>query len=120
MPERKGHWTVRRALPDDAPACVALYRDWISSTDWMPMLHKSESMLQFWSARFRVADVWVATDRDAIAGFALRDGTSLDALYISPASRRQGLGRTPGDNAKGLPDVQMQWIGASSMTKGGP
>lgn len=85
--------TVRPARPDDAPACVAILSDWIEETPWMPRLHSHDSMVGFWRQRLTDARGWVAERDGTVAGFALRDGADLTALYLRREARGLGLGR---------------------------
>ena len=83
---------LRKATPEDAPACVKILRDWIDETPWMPMLHSRASMEAFWHARLTDCAAWVAEIEAQVAGFVIRDGAFITALYLAADARGQGLG----------------------------
>jgi len=62
---------------------------------YLPLLHTAEETERWMSTVVLPhGDVWVAERESGgrLAGFAVVDGTSLDHLYISPSSLRQGIG----------------------------
>lgn len=101
---------IRAATADDAPDCVAILSDWIEETPWMPRLHSDGSMITFWRDRLATASGWVAMHDDRPCGFGVRDGNSLTALYVTPASRRNGTGRALLDRAKAGQPMLRLWV----------
>ena len=82
---------IRDASPADYPALAALLGGWITATPWMPKLHSEAETLWFIGELARRGVVRVA-GRPAL-GFLARRGGEVDALYLDPSVRRQGLGR---------------------------
>lgn len=96
-------------MPDDAPACVTILRDWIDATEWMPMLHSLDSMEGFWRDRFSEDYGWVALREGVIVGFCLRNANHISALYLREDARNQGVGQALLDLAKAGCDSLSLW-----------
>lgn len=83
---------IRPAKPTDAPAMAEVLSRWIDATDWMPRMHTHAGDLGFCERLLTRQEVWVADTAKGF-GFLARQGDEIDALYLSPALRRQGWGR---------------------------
>lgn len=99
-------FTLHPAIEADLPAIVAIYNATIPSrlvtADLVPVTVESR---QPWFAAHQVASrpLWVLRDEAGTIGAwlsfdtffprAAYDGTAMIAIYVSPAHRRQGLGR---------------------------
>ena len=77
--------------------------DWCRDTPWMPKLHSRAADLGFVTSLLQTHVVRVAAD----AGFLARRGPVVDALYLAPAARGQGLGRALLAEVKALGLVQL-------------
>ena len=96
--------TIREASPHDAPACAAIFNDWVDTTPWMPRVHIAEDVIAYYRDHlFATCRVLVA-GRDAVRGFLALDEASgaIPALYLSAKARAQGIGRALLDHAKAL------------------
>lgn len=82
---------LRAATPDDLPRLAAILGDWNRDTDWMPKLHSREDDLGFLRHLYDRGTIRVAGE--PVQAFLARHGGEVDALYVVPEARRQGLGR---------------------------
>lgn len=89
---------VRRAVPDDIPACAGVINGWIDRTDWFPRLYAPEIIVQAF------VDVWDKREIHVI-GAPVEGYISIDpeqrmiaALYT--ARPGAGLGKALLDRAK--------------------
>ena len=99
---------IRRATPDDAPACAAILNDWIDGRDWMPRVHSAKDVMAFYADFVLVErEVWVAGN--PVRGFLALDaeGAMVTALYV--ATPGQGIGRALLDHAKSGRDRLDLW-----------
>lgn len=80
----------------------------------MPRLHSRASMEAFWRGRLAEAEGWVAVRDGAVLGFALRDGTTLTALYLAPDARRSGVGARLLEAARAGQDTLDLWVFATN------
>jgi GNAT superfamily N-acetyltransferase len=95
-----GRLVVRRARPDELPACAALYVQVLTDTfTWMPAdRHQAEDFLR----AAREEDVYVALDEDRLLGLAAvyRPQTFLHSLYVTVRGR--GIGKALLDHVSEL------------------
>jgi ribosomal protein S18 acetylase RimI-like enzyme len=89
---------LRAATDADLPALAAILGAWNADTAWMPKLHGPEADLGF--VRHLMASRVLRVAGDPPQGFLARLGGEVDALYLAPRARRQGLGRRLLDEAK--------------------
>jgi GNAT superfamily N-acetyltransferase len=94
---------LRDATMDDAPMMAQVLGDWCRGTPWMPKLHSRAQDLWFVTGLLRTHVVRVAEG----LGFLARQGSVLDALYLAPSARGQGLGRALLDEVKVTGLVQL-------------
>ena len=91
---------LRDAVADDVAALARVLGDWCRETPWMPNLHSRAEdawfvgeMLKTHVMRVGFADGF---------GFLARKGPEIDALYLAPPARGQGLGRALLNEAKAV------------------
>lgn len=91
--------SIRRAVPQDAPACAAILNAWIDDRDWMPRVHTPEEVEAFYADFVFVHRmVWVVGA--PVAGFVAMDEAEdmVTALYVAVPG--QGIGKALLDHAK--------------------
>lgn len=86
---------IRPSTPADGERAVQIWRDAVDAThDFLTAADRAaieEEVQGFLPA----APLWLAVDADDRAiGFMLLDGASMEALFIDPAQRGTGIGRT--------------------------
>ena len=77
--------------------------DWCRDTPWMPKLHSRAEDMWFINALMQTHVVRVV----AGLGFLARQGSVVDALYLTPAGRGLGYGRALLDEVKVTGLVQL-------------
>ncbi len=91
--------SLRRGVPDDAPACAAILNAWIDDRDWMPRVHTPEEVEAFYKDFVFVhREVWVSGV--PVDGFMALDpeANMVTALYVARSG--EGIGRRLLDHAK--------------------
>lgn len=86
---------LRPARLDDAPAIAAILSDWIDETPWIPRVHTRQEDQLFGAFLIERTMVTVAAliDRpNVICGFAALQPPQIQALYLAPRWRGQGVG----------------------------
>jgi len=83
---------LRRAQPEDADAVSIIMSDWIDQTNWMPNIHSIEESQGYGKWLIEVSDVTVAMLNDRVAGFLSRQGSDIQALYLTKEFRGGGVG----------------------------
>ncbi len=84
---------TRPGKAGDAPACAAIFNDWVDATDWMPRVHSHADVARHYRDRVLPRqDVHVGEENGVICGFIAADGPFVTALYLAPAARNRGLG----------------------------
>ena len=91
---------LRDAVPGDAEVLGGLLQDWLDATPWMPRLHQRGQSVAFVRGLIGSHQVRVGLLPGG-TGFLARQGGAVDALYLSPGARGQGLGKALLDEAKG-------------------
>ena len=111
---------VRRGGPDDAPALAAL--DTAARAHAVPQmppaLHTAEEDVAFHTRRLADDEVtaWVAEAGGELLGFALCTTTFLDALYVRPDLKGQGVGSLLLDVVDAThPDGYELWVFESNL-----
>lgn len=87
--------TVREAGPADAAAIARVHI--VSREVTMPYLpprKRTDAEVEWWVEHVVLAEaaVWVAERAGTVVGYAAVEGDVLDALYLLPDARRQGVG----------------------------
>lgn len=87
--------TVREATPADAAAIARVHI--VSREVTMPYLpprKRTDAEVEWWVEHVVLAKsaVWVAERAGTVVGYAAVEGDVLDALYLLPEARRQGIG----------------------------
>ena len=86
---------IRDGTEGDGPACGAIVNRWIDETDWMPRVHTTNSVVEYFTSTVLAKKrCWVAEQDAALCGFLaldLSDGL-VTALYLDGRVRGQGLG----------------------------
>ncbi|MBU3029811.1 GNAT family N-acetyltransferase [Paracoccus marinaquae] len=96
---------IREAGPEDLPACAAILNAYIDATDWLPRSHPHEVIAAMFSPRLlQTRRVFVAEQDGAVVGYVTLNPQArfLPALYLSPADRGRGLGKTLLDAVKAV------------------
>ncbi len=85
---------VRAGVPGDAPACAAIFNDWVDATGWMPRVHPPEEVAHFYREQvMATTSVLVAETAAGVRGFLSLDGEGRVAgLYLAPEARGRGIG----------------------------
>ncbi len=78
--------------PQDAGEAVRILRAWIDDTPWMPMLHDPDDMQTFWARRLCEAEGLAVDGPAGLAGFLVREGETIAALYVDRLARETGVG----------------------------
>jgi GNAT superfamily N-acetyltransferase len=89
-----GELVLRRARPDDAAACAAVFNDWVDATEWMPRVHPHEDVMRYYFDHVLAhCEVTVAEVEDRVRGFLTLDCEGLIAgFYLAPELRGRGIG----------------------------
>jgi GNAT superfamily N-acetyltransferase len=77
-------YRIRRCLPDDVPALVALQRQWAAEDNIIGMVAATAEEVQQWLDQC----CWVAEAQGRIIGFACGTVQTSDGLAIIPAGER--------------------------------
>lgn len=94
-PERAAGVLIRKAAPGDAAAIAHVH---VTSREaampFLPPRTRSDAEVEAWVADVVLAEseVWVAERAGTVVGYAAVEGDLLDALYLLPGVRRQGIG----------------------------
>lgn len=95
--------SIRRATPDDLPACARIVCDWERETPYMPGTITEEKVLPMMQEVWAAREIWVAGD--PVEGYMSVDPAEnkIGAIYL--ARRGMGTGRALMDLAKQGRDV---------------
>ncbi|MEE9388625.1 MAG: GNAT family N-acetyltransferase [Paracoccaceae bacterium] len=99
---------IEPGVAADAVAIAGILTGWIDETDWMPRVHSPSSYLGFGQMLLATCDVTVARD-GAVVGFLARQGADIQAFYLAPGARGQGLGTSLLDHVKAQVDMLDLW-----------
>ncbi len=97
---------LRDATVADAPALALVLGNWIRDTPWMPKLHTKAQDLIFVT---QLITTRVVRMEDRGLGFLARQDGEIDALYLVPSARGQGLGKALLDEAKAAEEMLTLW-----------
>ena len=98
---------LRDATEADLPALALIMGDWVLETPWMPKLHSREEDLWFLGHLRERGILRVAGE--APLEFLARQGGEVDALYLAPEVRGQGIGAALLNEAKAAEPVLRLW-----------
>lgn len=85
---------IRPATPDDAERVMQIWRDAVDATHHFLKPEDRNAIEAELSTFLPTAPLWLAVDHTGqTTGFMLLDGCHLEALFIDPLSRGQGVGR---------------------------
>lgn len=83
---------LRDARSTDAGAVGAILSALIDGTPWMPRLYSRAQDISFAGNMIDHGWVRVAEAQTGVVGFLARDGAEVNALYVAPEARGQGVG----------------------------
>ncbi len=113
---------IRDGKAGDLPDMAGILAAWVAAMAWMPKLHSPAEDLWFVGELVRLSTVRVAAGkaagepRCAVLGFLSRQGAEVDALYLTPQARRQGLGRALIADAMATEPVLRLWTFQANAT----
>lgn len=86
---------IRDGKPDDAPACAAIFSNWVDATPWMPQVHSHGEVEWFYRERLFARCKVIITGGTTVNGFLALDKTAgfIAAFYLSAEARGRGLGK---------------------------
>ena len=85
--------TYRAAVVADGGAIARILSDCMDEARWTAPVHAHAQDRAVGRWLIEVSDVSVARARDAVIGFLSRQGRDIQALYLAPGARGQGVGR---------------------------
>ena len=100
---------IRPATIQHAEEIAEILSGWIDETSWMPRIHSYEEDQGFGEFLIRKTQVTVALEQDKVIGFLARQGDVVQALYLAPAARGQGVGARLLNDAKGAAERLELW-----------
>ena len=105
-----GAATVRRARPEDIPACAGVVNGWIDATGWISRAYPPEEIARFVEEAFPFREIWVVGD--PVAGYLSLDPETarIGGLYTDRPGH--GLGKALLDRAKEGRDYLYLWTHA--------
>ena len=97
------------------PRLAAILWAFTHGTAWLPRVRSPLDDLR--TLAWVTAHGWVRILRDSsgVAGFIIRDGTRVHALYVAPDRRRQGIGRALLSEAKTRAGMLDLWVLAGNV-----
>lgn len=89
-----GPFALRRATAGDAEAVARVHtKSRAEAMPWLAVVHgEAETVAYFRDVVLARGDAWVATDGDAVLGFAAVADGILEHLYVVPGAQRRGVG----------------------------
>ena len=93
--------TFDAAFAGDGDAIASILSNWIDEVQWMPRVHGRAEDQAFGEWLIEVTDVTVARVQGAVVGFLSRQAQDIQALYLAPTARGQGVGTGLLELAKG-------------------
>lgn len=86
--------TIRKAEPENLPACAAIANDWVDEMDWHPRhISREEFADLFRPENLTNRTMWVAERSGRIVGYmSLSDDAFVRALFFAPEGRGKGIG----------------------------
>lgn len=83
---------LRAARSTDAGKVGSILSEFIDDTEWMPRIHTRAEDVGFAGYLIDKGWVTVAENANQVLGFLACDGKTVQALYLTAAARRQGVG----------------------------
>ena len=103
------------AAAGDGAAIALIQSNWIDETPWMPRIHTREQDQTYGSWLIEVTDVSVARHQGAVIGFLSRQERDIQALYLAPTARGQGVERGLLEMAKEQSESLGLWTFQANM-----
>ncbi|HCW62866.1 MULTISPECIES: acetyltransferase [Sphingomonadaceae] len=98
--------TIRKSNVGDGPRVMQIWREAVDATHDFLDPKDRDAIEQELSQFLPTAPLWLAIDKASrTVGFMLLDGSHMEALFIDPASRGQGVGRSLVEHACSLYSV---------------
>ncbi|MGR3343859.1 MAG: GNAT family N-acetyltransferase [Paracoccaceae bacterium] len=107
--------TYHNAAAGDGEAIALILSIWIDETSWMPRIHNREQDQAYGAWLIEVTDVSVARVQGVVIGFLSRQERDIQALYLAPTARGQGVGRRLLELAKEHSDRLGLWTFQANM-----
>ena len=101
---------IARAHIWQVPRLAAILWAFAHETPWLPCVRSPVADLWVLAAVVRRGWVRVAHVRGRVAGFVVRDGSRVHALYVSRGARGQGVGRALLAEAKQAAGALDLWV----------
>ena len=89
---------IRRAKPDDAPACARIVNEWIDAKDWLPRQHSRDEIENMIRAGIPVREFWVAGD--PVQGYWSFNSEAYQVMGLYTACPGRGIGKALMDRVK--------------------
>ncbi len=86
------NYTLRSAQLEDGAAMGDILQDWLEETPWMPVLHRRDETQAFCTHLAETSHCWIAQDTGEVLGFVAKKVGWINALYLKPEARGQGIG----------------------------
>ena len=96
------------------PRCLGILWAFTRTTPYLPVSRPRWVDLALMMRIIRHGWVWQIKGAQGVAGFIVRDGGKVHALYVHPSARGQGLGRILLETAKAECDQLQLWVLAAN------
>jgi len=94
---------IRKSNVEDGPRVLRIWREAVDATHDFLAPDDRDAIERELALFLPTAPLWLATDATGwITGFLLLDGAHMEALFIDPACRGQGIGRALVNHALSL------------------
>jgi putative acetyltransferase len=95
MRRDRGVVELRRGSAADGPVIAALHREARAvAMPWLAVVHTpAEDVAFFTGVVLAEQEVWIAERNGDVVGFAARDGSWLEHLYVASSAQGSGVGR---------------------------
>lgn len=100
---------LRAARSTDAGTIGSILSEFVAKTTWMPQLHTQAQDIAHAGAMIERGWVTVAVQDNKVIGFAARNQTELNALYVAHQMRGQQVGTRLLEHLKEQTDVLSLW-----------
>lgn len=97
MPMTEAH-AIRRAGPQDMPACARVVHDWVQQTDWMPKRFTLAEFEEMFAKALPLRDIYVAGN--PVTGYLSFDPETARIIGLYTAAPGRGLGKALVDHVK--------------------
>ncbi|MEL6574006.1 MAG: GNAT family N-acetyltransferase [Pseudomonadota bacterium] len=103
---------MRRANPNDAPACAAIVNDWIDAKDWLPRQHSPQAIEEMIRAGIPMREFWVVGD--PIQGYLSFNTEVNQIMGLYTALPGNGVGKALMERVKEGRDWLQLWSHAAN------